>query len=257
MRLRITRSIIPNLLTLANLFLGFTGIAYISQNEYEIAALVLLFAGIFDVMDGIVARLVHSASEVGIQLDSFADSISFGVAPSLMLYSVYFHSIGIVGLLFSALTTITGVLRLARFNSQATFEDKMHFKGMPVPASALFLVSYIIFYFLDPTFSEQWKIPLLYVVVLLTGISMISTIKFDNLPRPDLAMIKKHPWNFVITLIGFVGVIVTKGKFLFFFMSFYVVGSYVRYVIQAINKRNQKYKLKKDGKISSVDKDYA
>ena len=136
MRLRITRSIIPNLLTLANLFLGFTAIAYISQNEYEMAAWILLFAGIFDVMDGIVARLVHSASPIGIQLDSLADSVSFGIAPSLMMYSVYFHSIGVLGLLMASLTSITSVVRLARFNSQATFEDKIHFKGMPVPASA-------------------------------------------------------------------------------------------------------------------------
>jgi len=257
MRLRITRSIIPNLLTLANLFLGFTAIAYISQNEYEMAAWILLFAGIFDVMDGIVARLVHSASPIGIQLDSLADSVSFGIAPSLMMYSVYFHSIGVLGLLMASLTSITSVVRLARFNSQATFEDKIHFKGMPVPASALFLVSYIIFYFLDPRYSDELKIPILYVIVILTAISMVSTIKFDNLPRPDLAMIKRHPWNFAITLIGFIAIIATSGRFLFPFMAFYVVGSYARYIYEAINKKNQKHKLKKDEEISSINKDYA
>ena len=257
MRLRITRSIIPNLLTLANLFLGFTGIAYISMHEYELAALILLFAGIFDVMDGIVARFVHSASQIGIQLDSFADSVSFGIAPSLMLYSVYFHTIGPVGLLFASITSITAVLRLARFNSQATFEDKIHFKGMPVPSSALFIVSYIIFYYLDPEFNEALKVPLLYIIVILAAFSMVSTVKFDNLPRPDLAMIKKHPWNFAITLVGFIAIVATSGKFLFPFMAFYVVGSYVRYIYEGIIKRNQKHKLKKDEEISSINKDYA
>ncbi len=257
MRLRITRSIIPNLLTLANLFLGFTGIAYISMHEYEMAALILLFAGIFDVLDGIVARLVHSASQIGIQLDSFADSISFGIAPSMMLYSVYFHTLGPIGLFLAASTSIMAVLRLARFNSQATFEDKMYFKGMPVPSTALLIVSYIIFYFLDPKFDNNWKVPILYVIVIVSAISMITNVKFDNLPRPDLAMIKRHPVNFIVALVGFILILATGGKFLFPFMAFYVVACYTRHFYELIRKRNQKHKLKKDEKISSVDKDYA
>jgi CDP-diacylglycerol--serine O-phosphatidyltransferase len=257
MRLRITRSIIPNLLTLANLFLGFTGIAYISEHEYEMAALILLCAGIFDVMDGIVARLVHSASQIGIQLDSFADSISFGIAPSMMLYMVYFHTLGPVGLLLASITSIMAVLRLARFNSQATFEDKMYFKGMPVPSTALLIVSYIIFYFLNPNYDNEWKIPVLYAIVIISAISMITNVKFDNLPRPDLAMIKKYPINFLVALVGFILIIATSGKLLFPFMAFYVVASYIRHIYELIRKRNQKHKLKKDEKISSVDKDYA
>ena len=159
--------------------------------------------------------------------------------------------------MLASLTSITSVLRLARFNSQASFEDKIHFKGMPVPSSALFIVSYIIFYFLDPQFSEELKVPLLYIIVILAAFSMVSTVKFDNLPRPDLAMIKKHPWNFAITLVGFIAIVATSGKFLFPFMAFYVVGSYIRYFYEGIFKRNQKHKLKKDEEISGVNKDYA
>jgi len=86
--MRITRSIIPNLFTLANLFSGFTAIIHISDGNYDKAAIFIFIAGIFDALDGMMARLTKSTSELGVELDSLCDAVSFGLAPSFMLYKI-------------------------------------------------------------------------------------------------------------------------------------------------------------------------
>lgn len=227
-RIRITRSIIPNLLTLGNLFSGFSSIIYISKSEYELAAIMVLIAAIFDMLDGIVARLIRATSEIGIQLDSLCDAVSFGVVPSYFLYSVYFSRMGEVGMLISSLPALAGVYRLARFNVQATLEDKYYFKGMPIPAAALTILSFVIIHFLDPNFSNQLKTIGIFIVALIVPLLMVSTIKFDNLPRPSKKAIKSHPWNFAVSLVGFILILLTKGKFMFLFMLFYMTISILR-----------------------------
>ncbi|MFZ9815622.1 MAG: CDP-diacylglycerol--serine O-phosphatidyltransferase, partial [Candidatus Kapaibacteriota bacterium] len=144
--MRITRSIIPNLFTLANLFSGFSAIVAISEGDLQRAGMFILFAGMFDVLDGTMARLTRSTSELGVELDSLCDAVSFGVAPSFLLYSTVLYVIGPIGVLIASLSALAGVYRLARFNVQlAGFEDKLYFSGMPIPSGALILVSYGIF----------------------------------------------------------------------------------------------------------------
>lgn len=235
MRIRLTRSIVPNLLTMGNLFSGFSAIIYISRNEFEIAAMMVLIAGVFDALDGVVARLIRSTSAIGIELDSLCDAVSFGVAPSFMIYQIYFHQLEQIGVVISSLPAIAGVYRLARFNVQATFEDKTYYKGMPIPSAALFIISYCIFHF---NYLQQGKtgVILLYAVTIIASISMVSTVKFDNLPRPSWIYIKKYPWKFSITLIAIIVSILTHGWFIFPFMLFYVFYSYFKYLYLYLKK---------------------
>ena len=235
MRIRLTRSIVPNLLTMGNLFSGFSAIIYISRNEFEIAAMMVLIAGVFDALDGVVARLIRSTSAIGIELDSLCDAVSFGVAPSFMIYQIYFYQLEQIGVVISSLPAIAGVYRLARFNVQATFEDKTYYKGMPIPSAALFIISYCIFHF---NYLQQGKtgVILLYAVTIIASISMISTVKFDNLPRPSWIYIKKYPWKFSITLIAIIVSILTHGWFIFPFMLFYVIYSYFKYLYLYLKK---------------------
>lgn len=228
LKLRITKSIIPNLLTLGNLFSGFSAIIYISKNEFEIAAGMLLVAGIFDLLDGIVARLIRATSEIGIQLDSLCDAVSFGVVPSYFLYTVYFHSLGEIGIVISSLPALGGVYRLARFNVHATLEDKNYFTGMPIPAAAIYIMSFIVFHYLDPNLSENLKTIGIFIVVFSAPLLMISIIKFDNLPRPSWKSIKVHPWNFGITIFGIIVIIASLGKLLFPMMLFYIILNVLR-----------------------------
>lgn len=241
MRIRITRSIIPNLLTLGNLFSGFSAIIYISRNEFEIAAIMILIAGIFDTLDGVVARLIRSTSAIGVELDSLCDVVSFGVAPSFMIYQMYFYQFEQIGIVISSLPALAGVYRLARFNVQATLEDKTFFKGMPVPSAALLIVSYCVFHFDYSAENDDLKVATLLAVTLVASVSMISTIKFDNLPRPNWDYIKLYPFKFIITLVAIIISIITHGKFIFFFMVFYVLYSYLRFVVQYFKKIQKKH----------------
>ena len=123
--MRISRSIVPNLFTLANLFCGFSAIIAISDSKFYDAGLFILFAGIFDALDGFVARLTRSASPLGVQLDSLCDATSFGVAPSFLLYDVCLQHSHPFGILLASVPALAGVFRLARFNVEITsLEDK-------------------------------------------------------------------------------------------------------------------------------------
>lgn len=236
-RFRITKSIIPNLLTLGNLFSGFSSIIYIAKGEFEIAAILIVIAGVFDMLDGVVARIIGATSEIGVQLDSLCDAVSFGVAPSFLLYSVYFNQIGELGVVIASLPALAGVYRLARFNVTATVEDKFYFKGLPIPGAALYVMSFVIFHYLDPKFPANLKEIGIYIVALSAPLMMISTIKFDNLPRPSWYAIQTHPWNFAISMIGLIAIVSTKGKLLFSFMLLYAVLSLIRAMVPSSKKR--------------------
>ncbi|MES2765323.1 MAG: CDP-diacylglycerol--serine O-phosphatidyltransferase [Bacteroidota bacterium] len=236
--MRVTRSIVPNLFTLANLLSGFLAIIETSQNNFKEAAIFIVAAGIFDMLDGVMARLINSASELGVELDSLCDAVSFGVAPSYMLYQVYFHEVPNIGALIACLPAMAGVFRLARFNVQLTsLEDKQYFTGMPIPAGALTLISYIVFFHLSDILPENIKIPMIYFVTIVTSLVMVSRIKYDNLPRPSAKSFKARPVTFIVILIGIIGSIFTKGKFLFPFMAFYIVSGAIRHGITILKER--------------------
>ena len=113
--------IIPSLLTVFNVFCGFYAIVAAINGRFYEAALAIIVAGFFDILDGRVARLMNSASEFGVQLDSLADLISFGLAPSILIYMWVLKPFGRLGWMAAFLFVLCGVLRLARFNTQAKF----------------------------------------------------------------------------------------------------------------------------------------
>jgi len=233
--MRVTRSIIPNLFTLANLFCGFGSILASSQGEFERAAMLILLSGIFDALDGVIARLVRSTSEFGVELDSLCDAVSFGVAPSVMLWNVFFYQWLNWGLLLASLPALMGVLRLARFNVQLTsMEDKAYFRGMPIPAAAFTIVSYVLFTHLSGDVSPEWQPALITAMVVMVSLAMVSTIKYDNMPRPTKRGIRERPVVFVVFLAGLLAALLTKGKAIFPFMVLYMVGGAVRHAIYLI-----------------------
>jgi CDP-diacylglycerol--serine O-phosphatidyltransferase len=212
--------------------MGFTAIVNISEGRYTRAAVFILVAGIFDMLDGVMARLTKSTSEFGVELDSLCDAVSFGVAPSYMLYSVFFFKYNDIGILFASLPALAGVVRLARFNVQlSSFEDKKYFKGLPIPSGALTIISYIIFFHLTNAMPEDWKPATIFVVTIVTALAMVSRIKYDNLPRPTKRSFSQKPVIFVIFILGIIITIATKGVGLFPFMLFYLFASAIRHFI--------------------------
>lgn len=229
---RVVRSFVPNLLTLGNLFSGFTAIIHISNSDYHSAAFFLLMAALFDMLDGVMARLIKSTSEFGAELDSLCDAVSFGVAPAYMLYHVYFFTLGEIGILLASLPALGGVIRLARFNVKfVTFEDKKYFVGLPIPSSAMTIVSFLIFFHIPGKIPEFWQIYAIIFVTLLTTAAMVSEIKFENTPRPTRKSISQRPIVSVLMLGALIAAIATKGYLIFPIMLAYIALSSIRHFI--------------------------
>lgn len=229
--MRITRSIIPSLFTLVNLYMGFTAIIYIAKDDFLRAGLFILVAGIFDLLDGFVARLTKSTSEFGVELDSLCDAVSFGVAPAYMLYQIYFYQFHDIGILFASLPALAGVVRLARFNVNASsFEDKKYFTGLAIPAGALVIISYILFYHRTNLIPENLKDITAFSVSIITSLVMVSRIKFDNLPKPSKRAIMQSPYVFTFFALGIIASLITKGYGIFPFLMIYIIGSSIRHL---------------------------
>lgn len=233
--MRFTRSIVPNLFTLMNVFMGFNAIIYIADGQLHKAGMFILLAGLFDALDGIVARLLKATSELGAELDSLCDAVSFGVAPAFMLYQAYFYQFNEYGILLASLPALAGVTRLARFNVMMTsFEDKLYFTGLPIPGGAVTILSFLIF-FKDAGYLPKELEAISYILLtILVSFAMVSTVKFDNMPRPTKKYIKSKPIVFSLFLIGAIASIATKGVLLFPFMMFYIIASSIRQFVNWI-----------------------
>lgn len=239
--MRVTRSVIPNLFTLANLFCGISAIVAAFEHRLGDAIWLVVTAGLFDALDGVVARLTRSTSEFGVELDSLCDTVSFGVAPTVMLYVSYPQAWQHTQwtLVVASLPALAGVLRLARFNVQLTsMEDKLYFRGMPIPAGAFTIISYIAIWHLQVP--DQWKPHALAAVSIITSLAMVSTIKYDNLPRPSMKSFRQRPIVFSVFFIGFVLCAVTKLAAMFPFMMVYLIGGALRHAFVFVRDRTDR-----------------
>lgn len=219
-----------------NLFSGFVAVIKASEGEYVTAAWFIVLSVIFDGLDGVMARLTNTSSEFGVELDSLADVVSFGVAPSYILYNAFFYQWSATGMVIAGLPAICGALRLARFNVQLTGFDKDYFLGLPIPAAALTSISYLVFHHLssDPIPSAELKPVIITIITVGVSLLMVSLVRYDTFPKPTPAAIRKSPVKFAIALIGIIAIIVTKGKAIFPFMVLYLTYGIVRQVIGMI-----------------------
>ncbi len=222
-----------------NLFCGFVAIksAFV-DNKLETAGWFIVLGGVFDVLDGLMARLTHSSSEFGVELDSLADVVTFGVGPSAIVYKLYFYQFGGLGLLLAALPAICGALRLARFNVQLVGFDKDFFKGLPIPSSALLIVSYVTFYYLhpDPKFSKEAYDIVLFALVIGASLLMVSNIKYESIPKVSKKSILANPLRYAIYLAALILTITTRGSAIFPFFVLFILYGIVRSLIDRISR---------------------
>jgi CDP-diacylglycerol--serine O-phosphatidyltransferase len=236
-KIRITRSVIPNLFTAMNMFCGFLSIANSGDKEFILASYLIIIAAVFDALDGVVARLTKSSSALGVQLDSLSDLVSFGVAPSYLIYKAYLYQpqFGTLGIIISSFLMIAGGFRLARFNVQLVGFNKEYFSGVPIPLQAITMASFVIVYYRPYGFVEgvEWMIiPLVIILSLL----MVSTIKYDTLPKISIKEIKQKPFHFIFFLAAVVVFILTEGKAIFFLFIFIIAFGIIRYIYNLFKK---------------------
>lgn len=173
---------LPSFITALNLFAGFLSVVYTVQDKFIFAAWLIIIAAVMDVLDGKMARLVKSSSDFGVELDSLADIASFGFAPSILIYKSFFYQWDFIGIFISFLPLVIGSLRLARFNIEVvdvSVKDPF-FKGLPIPAAAITIASYVMFSF--AYFEKAMYIEILCGVIVMTNFLMISKIRYDAPP---------------------------------------------------------------------------
>ncbi len=225
-----------------NLFSGFAAIVtaldgkHGDDRDFILAGWYIVIGGIFDLLDGAMARLTHTSSEFGVELDSLADIVTFGVAPSAILYKAFFYQFPGTGLLLAALPAICGAIRLARFNTQLVGFDKDYFRGLPTPSSAILIISYIMFHHLALPMDQRLEDPWMWVVAIGASLLMVSTVKYDVVPKPSKRNILAHPYKFGIYFIGLILAIVTRGSAIFpLFVLFVLYG-----VIRSLYERTRR-----------------
>ncbi|MBU0621382.1 MAG: CDP-diacylglycerol--serine O-phosphatidyltransferase [Gammaproteobacteria bacterium] len=169
--------LLPNLFTTAALFAGFYAIVQAMNSKYEFAAVAIFIAMVLDGLDGRVARMTHTQSEFGAEYDSLSDMVSFGVAPSILMYEWAFRDLGKWGWFAAFIFCAGAALRLARFNTNIDIVDKCYFQGLPSPAAAA-LVAGFVWVMLDNNFTGfelRWYAAALTVFA---GLSMVSSLKY-------------------------------------------------------------------------------
>jgi len=210
------KSYIPNIITSLSLVSGFLSLVFASEKNFELAAAMILFASVFDLTDGIVARLLKTSSQFGVELDSLADAVSFGAAPAFLIYQFHFYQLGWVGILISSCLLIFGVFRLARFNSQIEDIDvKADFKGLPIPISAITIAMLVLYVHNTGDFAKPFDYIATPLVLLLSG-AMVSNIKYSAFPKLNKTTLRGKPFYLLFAIIGLVLTFLTDGTALFY-----------------------------------------
>ena len=185
-----TRTILPNMFTLVGVCIGLTSIKFAFDERFGLAIICIIAAGLIDGLDGRIARLIKGTSQVGKELDSLTDVISFGVAPAFIMYFWQLNTLGRVGWLICLVYVICVALRLARFNvnseTQPSWKDNF-FEGVPSPAGGILVLMPLIYskseiQFLNVDFT--YFTPILFVLISILLISKLPTYSFKKIAVP-------------------------------------------------------------------------
>jgi len=169
--------ILPNLFTTAALFAGFYAIVQAMNGRFEHSAVAIFIAMVFDGLDGRVARLTHTQSAFGAEYDSLSDMVSFGAAPSLVVYEWALKGMGKLGWIAAFVYCACAALRLARFNTNIDIIDKRYFQGLPSPAAAA-LVAGLVWVMLDLGYTGEEARWYACVLTIFAGVTMVSNVKY-------------------------------------------------------------------------------
>ncbi len=225
--------VLPSLFTTGNLFCGFYSVLRSIHGDFKSAALLILAAGIFDVLDGRVARMTRSQTRFGLEYDSISDVVSFGMAPALMAYLWALRPYGRVGAAASFLYVACGALRLARFNTISEDSPKSYFVGLPSPAAAIFLASLAIAY---PDLQFSHPDILLLVSLPCLGVLMVSNIRYRSVKDFDLRH-RRRFFMLVFLVFGIAFVIIEPEIGVLSLMTYYVFWGPVREILSWFRRR--------------------
>ncbi|MBC8043495.1 MAG: CDP-diacylglycerol--serine O-phosphatidyltransferase [Rhizobacter sp.] len=219
----VPRSAFPSFFTVMNMVCGYASIVMASKQDFIAAGWFIIFAAVFDTLDGFIARLAQATSEFGVELDSLSDLVSFGAAPSFLVYKYGLESFGNWGLVISSFLMVCSGLRLARFNVQLVGFDKDYFTGLPTPSQAMTVASFIIW---TSTESFAWKPEMPAMLAGLTiclSAAMVSKVKYDLLLRPTAEGFRKHPVKYGFYIAAAFAIVIYQAKGFFIAITVYIL----------------------------------
>jgi CDP-diacylglycerol--serine O-phosphatidyltransferase len=176
--------LLPSMFTMANLFCGYACIVHSMRQELSTAALFIGFAFVLDMLDGRIARMTGTTSAFGLEFDSLADVVSFGVAPAILSFQWGLQPLGRIGWAAGFLFVAAAAVRLARFNIQSGSQDKRYFVGMPSPAAACVPAATVFAY--PQGFQSATHAVAVLAMVIVPALTMVSTIRFRSFKTFDL-----------------------------------------------------------------------
>ena len=190
--------LLPSMFTMGSMFCGYACIVYAMRGEFGTAAPFIGFAIVIDTLDGRIARMTGTTSAFGVEFDSLADIISFGVAPAILAFAWGLQPLGRLGWAAGFLFVAAAAVRLARFNIQTGSHDKRYFVGMPSPAAAGVLASTVLAY---PSGFQTYveALPVL-AMIIVPALLMVSTVRFRSFKNLDLQARRKYPVLLLVAL---------------------------------------------------------
>ncbi|MDR3257013.1 MAG: CDP-diacylglycerol--serine O-phosphatidyltransferase [Endomicrobium sp.] len=237
--------IIPSLFTCGNMACGYLSIFSSINGNFTKAAWLLILSISFDMMDGRIARITKTTSEFGVQLDSLSDLVSFGLAPSVMMYQLVLNTMDKIGVAIAVLFVLCSALRLAKFNVKAQ-EGVVHksFMGLPTPASAGLLISFVLSYELFVAGTGQSltfkTIPVLMknmpvffkampIVMVVLSLLMVSNIPYLSFKKMDIS--KPKTFRFLILIVLLIWLVLTfPQNVIFILFALYAISGIFNYM---------------------------
>src|SRR5215471_20417949 len=214
--------LLPSLFTMGNMWCGYACVVNAMRGDYETAAPFIGFAYLLDMLDGRIARLTGAESEFGLQFDSLADVISFGIAPAVLSFQWGLSPLGRLGWAAGFMFVACAAMRLARFNIQGMAGgDKRYFVGMPSPAAASVPAATVYLYPWG-LYDYREALPVL-AVVLIPAVLMVSTIRFRSFKTIDLRA--RQPYTVLIFVAGAIVAIATHPRFVLVAMAYSYLAS--------------------------------
>jgi CDP-diacylglycerol---serine O-phosphatidyltransferase len=225
--------LLPSLFTVANLFCGWACVVYAIRGDFATAAPFIGFAIVLDMLDGRIARMTGTSSAFGVEFDSLADLISFGMAPAVLVFQWSLLPLGRLGWAVGFLYLTAAALRLARFNIQPV-ADKRYFVGMPSPAAAGVPAATVFYY--PAGFDTLPEAYLGLAILLAVALLMVSTIRFKSFKTFDLRARRRYQW--LVLLAGLLALIATYPQAVLVVAAYtYLVSPFVGYVVSRFRRK--------------------
>ena len=229
--------IVPGFFTFGNMLCGFISIIQSTEGKYSSGAWLIIFGAMFDMLDGKIARLTRGTSEIGVQLDSLSDFLTFGVAPGILLFSLGIYRFDNWGFIIPVLYLLAGAFRLARYNVNADAHVKADFQGLPIPLAALFVTSFIIFSY------EIWD-TIKYVQIFTPAMVLLSWLMVSNVRYPAAPKLPKGKakWLAVLIAIPVLATLIKPRWFLFPVILIFIIQGFLKELITNFIKHERKRK---------------